>query len=440
MVRIGIIADDLTGANDTGVQFTKYGLTTAVYFSPKGLANQELADLAVVDTDSRSLPADEAYRVVREAARVMREQGYNIIYKKVDSTLRGNLGAEIDAVLDEFAFPLAVIAPAYPKNGRETLNGHHYLHHVLLHLTEISRDAKFPVTKSSIGEILQEQSRRSAGLISLEHIRSGAEAVIRQAQKLYEKGYQLLVCDAQKDEDLSVVAEAMATWPGRILWVGSAGLADFLPAQVGLHQSCVAGPAIPQANGDDRRVLLIAGSMSEVTRRQVQLAGQNERTFSIGLEPAALALGEESSKQEIERCLRLGKLALASDCDVALYARTDSNKVEESQQLALARGMTISQLSQMIAGTLAEIGRQFVASGAIKGLVLTGGDTAIAVCRALGATGVKLVRELEPGIPGGSLLGTALPLQVVTKAGAFGSEQALKIAMDYLRKGEYHRD
>jgi uncharacterized protein YgbK (DUF1537 family) len=102
--------------------------------------------------------------------------------------------------------------------------------------------------------------------------------------------------------------------------------------------------------------------------------------------------------------------------------------------------MTISQLSQMIAGTLAEIGRQFVASGAIKGLVLTGGDTAIAVCRALGATGVKLVRELEPGIPGGSLLGTALPLQVVTKAGAFGSEQALKIAMDYLRKGEYHRD
>jgi uncharacterized protein YgbK (DUF1537 family) len=139
-MRIGMIADDLTGANDSGVQLSRYGLKTSVRFN---FTDEELSSneesgsdgAIVIDTDSRSIEKDEAYRRVREAANFLKENQFDVIYKKIDSTLRGNLGAEVDAVYDEFQPNFVIIAPGYPSNGRKIDSGHLYLNGAPLHET-----------------------------------------------------------------------------------------------------------------------------------------------------------------------------------------------------------------------------------------------------------------------------------------------------------------
>ncbi|MHB1159801.1 MAG: four-carbon acid sugar kinase family protein, partial [Chloroflexota bacterium] len=111
MVRLGIVADDLTGAMDTGVQFAKEGLHTVVMLGEGALPE---AEMVVISTDSRDEPADEAYRRAKEAG--LRLAG-RAIYKKLDSTLRGNLGPEIEGLLDGLGLGRALVAPAFPSSG-----------------------------------------------------------------------------------------------------------------------------------------------------------------------------------------------------------------------------------------------------------------------------------------------------------------------------------
>lgn len=122
--RIAIIADDLTGASDSGVQFARKGLRTAVLFDSSRLAADiQQVDTVALDTDSRALTADQARSRAEQAARRLSSAGVAHFYKKVDSTLRGNPGAEVDGVMNAVAFDLAVVAPAFPRLGRTTVGG-----------------------------------------------------------------------------------------------------------------------------------------------------------------------------------------------------------------------------------------------------------------------------------------------------------------------------
>lgn len=119
--RIAVIADDLTGASDSGVQFARKGLRTQVIFDWLGLSDgKDSLDTVVIDTDSRSIPGSMAYDRVSQAAYVLKQKGFTSIYKKLDSTLRGNLGQEIKAVMDVYGFEAAAVVPAFPRIGRTT--------------------------------------------------------------------------------------------------------------------------------------------------------------------------------------------------------------------------------------------------------------------------------------------------------------------------------
>ena len=137
--RIAVIADDLTGANDTGVQFAKQGLKTIVLMGrdfPSGTSDD---DVVVMDSQSRSLTPAEAYREVAEMAAQVRDGRFHTVFKKIDSTLRGNIGPEIDAIMDTCGQDLAVVVPAFPKNGRTTVGGHLLVHGAPLETTEAAR-------------------------------------------------------------------------------------------------------------------------------------------------------------------------------------------------------------------------------------------------------------------------------------------------------------
>ena len=174
MTRFAIIADDLSSATDCGAQVVRSGLSVIVPFGGYSLPAQAAATRVIsVDTGSRTLSAAEAYAKVKTATQELIAQGWTNFYKSVDSTLRGNLGAEIEAVCEAVQPDCAVIAPAFPKYGRTTVDGIQYLDGRPLHETEFATDPTAPVKDADIARRLVEGSRRKAGRLSLDQLRAG---------------------------------------------------------------------------------------------------------------------------------------------------------------------------------------------------------------------------------------------------------------------------
>jgi uncharacterized protein YgbK (DUF1537 family) len=432
MRHIAIIADDLTGASDSGVQFARKGLETQVIFDLQHFAaNTNEIDAVVIDTDSRSVSKDVAFTRVKEAAAQINKTGFTHIYKKLDSTLRGNLGAEIDAVMDEISFDYAVVAPAFPKIGRTTFHGVHYLNDVPIDQTEISNDPKSPVKESNLVKLFTSQSIRKVGLIPLETLHSGKESVFAQVETLLRDNNKIIVFDAVTEGDMQQIAVMMAASSHRILWVGSAGLADYLPDVLSLPIRKGEFPALPVSA---LPVFLIAGSISKVTRVQLSAFNSDPQVTAVELNTVRIVTSEEGRMQEIERCRSALLTALSQGSDVSLYASSSPEQVMLSKEAGAGRGFDNTEVSNRIANTLGEIASVIIEEVGIQGVILTGGDTSKAVCKHMGVSGIQLIKEIEPGVPLGRLVGKK-PLWVVTKAGAFGHEYTLSYAKKIL-KGE----
>ncbi len=182
MSRVAIIADDLSSATDCGVAFSRRGMRTLVPLGSLGDLRRLPfdADVLSLDADSRALSPREAYEEIARAANALRGAGsVGEVYKSIDSTLRGNLGAEIDAAMDVFEADLAVVAPAFPLHGRTTVGGRHFLHGVPMDKTEMARDPACPVKESDLVALASSQSKRRAGLVDLGTLRAGGEAIVR---------------------------------------------------------------------------------------------------------------------------------------------------------------------------------------------------------------------------------------------------------------------
>ncbi len=428
MAAIVLLADDLTGASDTGVQLVRRGLRTVVFFDLPDPSTWSELDAVAVDTHSRHLPADVAYERVRRAAERLQEAAPRHVYKKVDSTLRGNVGVEIDAVMDAFGYEMAAVAPAFPRLGRTTVSGVHYLNGVPVAETDVGRDPIAPVHESNLVQLLGSQSRRSAGLVDVSALDIGPEAIRDRVEQLADHGARILVFDAQTESHLQQVADALASWEKRFLWVGSAGLAEHLPDALGL-QGRASGEV--SATAADSPILLVVGSASSVTREQVAVLRAHPSVDVVDLDPLRIASGGSVGAVEARRLGDLLISALVSGRDAALVAGTGMDAVAEP---AVADERTSSlNVAQATAAALGEVAGRAISAQRIGGLVLTGGDTARAVCQRLGVTGIQLLGEVEPGVPLGRLTGGGGWL-AVTKAGAFGSAGTLVHALRALKR------
>jgi uncharacterized protein YgbK (DUF1537 family) len=417
---LALIADDLTGASDAGVQFARRGLVTRVLFDLTSPRQAEGVEALAIDTDTRALPSDAAAARVRELARHVAAAGPTHVYKKIDSTLRGNLGAELDAVMDVFGVRVAIVAPAFPELGRTTRAGVHYLHGTPVHLTEIGRDPHAPVRESSLLRRLTEGTLRTPGLIPLELVARGSSAIRGRADQLVEQGVSLLVCDAETGSELCTIAAAFAG-ERDLLWVGSAGLAEVLPEALGLPRRAPRPGGSEPAEGP---VLIVAGSLSEVTLRQVAALEASGRVTTVELDPRAILGPAVVREPELERARRALGTALEVG-DALLTVGPDRAAVPEAGA---------GEVAALIAEVLGLVAAASARAYAVGGLVLTGGETARSVCRQLGVTGVELMAEVEPGVPLGRLVGAVVrPVPTVTKAGAFGSDQTLVRALQYLK-------
>jgi len=422
-----VIADDLTGAADTGVQFTAVG--SPVYLMPTETLSLDRPWMAAaagisVYTGSRQVSPQVAAQRLRPVARALADLRPEWVYKKIDSCLRGNLGAETDVLLDALGLDAALVAPALPGQGRATIGGIHRVHGRPVAETEFARDPLAPVASSAITEILAGQSRYPIGRIDVGEY-GDPDRLTGALERERRHGCRLIVCDAAEQAHLDQVATLVVRSAGRLLPVGSAGLAaalvENLPAGVGVRPSSDRVVDPPVTPGP-QRLLMVVGTCSQVTRAQLDALLERYPGMRCELAPEWLV---EVPVRDRRRWVS-DLLDAWSGGILALAFRP------------LFPGGPMVTHEQAVAGVagLAGLAAELVRDGRADSQLLSGGETADAFLRASGGEAIRLQGELLPGLVLGRWLGgVADGLSVVTKAGAFGHEQTLVALYERLCAG-----
>ena len=423
---IAIVADDLTGAADCGIACTMEGLNTVVVFGDLARATGIVADAIAFDADTRRVSPDTAAAATERAVRQLcANGGVRVLYKKIDSTLRGNFAVEIAAARravigllagsDPGVAPLAIFAPAFPATGRTTHGGRMFLHDSPLETSEVWRTEKIEGV-AHIPAMLERAAGLRARSVELKTIRAGAKRLAAAFDEHASAKVETIVCDAETDDDLRVIAQAGAGRRQPTIFAGSAGLARHLPGAFDLVRASLRKSeptqtvAIPKAP-----LLFIVGSMSEVSREQLRALAGEPGIRSVTISPGALRDGARSSGWR--QAGRFVREVLDGGEDVAL-----SLSLEEGIHLAES-----AFLSAAFAQFLLPLGPR------LGGLFCTGGETARALLDAAGAAGIRLLGEVEPGVPLGTALGWR-NLPIVTKAGAFGTARTIVHCRAALRR------
>jgi uncharacterized protein YgbK (DUF1537 family) len=412
--RILILADDLSGAADCANACAHSGLTAVISFATSEPPTN--SDVLSIDCDTRHLTPEQASARVAEIMKLYAaDLPSRYVYKKVDSTLRGNIGVEIRAVLEHQrqAFSgrdrvTAVLAPAFPSGGRTTIGGYQLVRGIPLHETEMWQHDGLP------GVAHMPTMVRRAGLrcatLDLQAVREGCDQAAMAMRRLVEDT-DVLICDAETDEDLHIIARGAFRLGPETVWAGSAGLAYQLPLAAGIVGTPV---DFRESKYIDGPMLFVIGSMSSVSHRQAALLEQEVPIYAIRISPQILLSGSDKPEwaeltQRIEQSIRRGM-----DTLVVLDA---------AERVGLhERRMLTDALGEMLSSCKGKIGA----------LAVAGGETAHAVLNVWNIPFLRIRGEVEQGIPCSmlDLNGKAMP--VVTKAGAFGEEYALLDAWRFL--------
>ncbi|RKD88012.1 four-carbon acid sugar kinase family protein [Halopiger aswanensis] len=417
MYAVEVVADDLTGAMDTSQGFAARGYATTVVVDPQAKMDAIEEDAAVlgINTDSRY---DDKADAVDAVSTVVEETSSRTIYKKVDSTLRGNFAAEVDAALAASGAELALVAPAFPSAGRTTEDGVHYVKGTPVAETEYGDDKKGP-TSSSLADLFKSIDRPVEN-VPLSTITDGHDEVAAAITEIVERNDRapIIICDAVEDTHLAGAAKA--TTDVNTLYVGSAGLAEQI--------------IVPGADADTRlspqlrdgAALGVAGSVSETTLSQLERVS----TDAVIQIDGPTLLKDKDLDDIVEQAVH----RLRDNQPVVLTAATDDKDVDRTLAAGEEQELTSSEIREQIAAGLAKTAAAVLQDETPSGLLLTGGDIAVAVIRELGATAVTLTgEEVEAGIPIGMFAdGATAGMPLVTKAGGFGSEETIVNCLDVL--------
>ena len=425
---IGILADDLTGAMDGGLQLAVRGIGVRVLM--RAYHDTSFSGAVVLDTESRNISSELASQAVRQSVLFFQAAGIDIWYKKIDSTLRGNLGIELEELLNVSRRHAVLLAPALPHAGRTTMEGRHFLNGVPIDETELATDPKTPVTSSRISDLLERQTSLQVAILSLGDIRRGVEQSANLCRREIESGARIVVCDAVSVEDLRTIAQVAVKMRDEVLPCGSAGLLDLLADEWRSAHRSTQREAAPrrfaqrrhaQRRSAQRPSLVISGSMSEVTKAQIDRAATTGDGVTLIRPDHAKLFSDRQFDDEVARLTQEVSDLLESGLHViADLAGTDRSETKTAE----------SERIQNAAAILATSVCSNPGHGLASRLVLTGGETAARVLETIGAAGIEIHGEVEPLIPSGTLLGgEAEGLAVVTKAGGFGTEDALAKAL-----------
>ncbi len=402
-----VLADDLTGAGEIASLATKAGFNTSLELNPKevNLPSHSGDSCTVIDTETREFAGREAKRKVRDLLSTLSSfQGPQ--YKKIDSTLRGNIVSELEAMGGQESFDLIIFAPALPELGRKTVGGYHMVDGLPVTRTEYASHPSLKLTTSHLPSFFEEAMNSfSTHSIPLRKITEGKEAIKETIRRLYQNGAQLVIPDAAERSDLEEISGAIGELDLNPLPVGSSGLFRALyPGKVSIGDSLPARPG-------NKPALVICGSINTASRRQLSLLEEKDpevRPHQVQLESL-----EKISEEGHNPVVISGVLEdLKGGRDVAVFTPSEPQPLSPSRRERIGEG-------------LGELAAEILRAQSISGLFLTGGDTAKAVFQSLDIRQLDVVGQLEPFIPITSIYFQGSRIPVVTKAGGFGSEQVM---------------
>lgn len=398
-----VVADDITGANDIAVMYAKSGLRTVTYTCGSPAVFQAGESVSVLDTDSRFLTAREAYDRVCRAVQAWPDA--DRYFDKQCSVFRGNIGAEFDAMLDALGENFAAVVLGYPENGRTTIHSVHYVHGVELSKSQFRSDPVHPMTESNLCRILQGQTRRKVGAITVENLDQG-ETYLRQKLEEARSRYQYVIFDVRDEADLALIARVIADVK---VVCGSAGIAYYL--------------GLEQCRQNHEPVLAVAGSLTPQTVAQV--AYMKKKGYPV-LELDTLAIAEGKGKAVLDDLLTRAEDAFDRGDLVVIHTTEDPAQVQKTKETALARGVSNVEISGAISETLAEATKSLCQRRSIRKCIVLGGDTSAAFCRNMEISGMEIFEEVEPGIPLLRRIGE--PFYFVLKSGSFGTDSFIEKA------------
>lgn len=418
-MSIAIIGDDLSGSNDTAVYFSKYGFSSCVINYPEGFQLESgFCEVLAISTNTRDSTPQEASEVAREVSKYLIHNGIDNIYKKIDSTFRGNIGAEVEAIMASMQIPLAIICPTFPNLKRTVSDGYLYIEGILLEDTPFAQDPGCPVSESHLPDLLSRQTSFNVKSLSLNTVRQGTRAVTEALAEFVKQGNCMVVADAITNNDLEILVSVNRDQLPPVLFCGSAGMSSVMLSSSKVFTKPKAPP-----------VLVIVGSVHPHNRKMMDAAVKAQVAGEIFIDPDRLNDSDEvvMIQRDVERMLQEGKNIILHTYQCADERKASRDRMKHHQYEEREIPVRISKGLQDYA---TELLKQHLFSG----IIVTGGSTALHILRGIEGAGVKMIEEMEVGLPYGTVIGGPLNgLGIITKAGGFGTEGAFIEGIAYLK-------
>ncbi|MBS3669975.1 3-oxo-tetronate kinase [Vreelandella boliviensis] len=413
-ITLGAIADDFTGATDLANNLVRAGMRCVQLIGvPRGDIDIGDADAVVVALKSRSCPVEEAVDDSVAAIGWLIKQGACQLFFKYcstfDSTQTGNIGPVADALLERIGSDQTVMVPAFPANGRTVYQGHLFVGDRLLNESGMQNHPLTPMQDADLVRVLGNQTPHPVGLVPHSLIARGSSAVHQELLSQATAGARHVICDTLDENDLEVLAEAVAEFP---LVTGGSGLGQALPEQYRrlcwLDEVADPGRLVP-AQGS---ALVLSGSCSRATLGQVDAFLEHFPGFA--LDPLLLAEGET----HFDEALDFARQHLVHGGPVLVYASADPERVKTVQG-----ALGVEGAGMLVENALGRLAKLLVGEG-VGRLIVAGGESSGAVVSALGIRQLRIGGQIDPGVPWTQtpLEGRAAPLSLALKSGNFGEQ------------------
>lgn len=424
-MKIGVIADDLTGANATGVRLARQGFEAATMVHYNNLPSSDSYNAVMVDTDSRYAREDVAQMRVKTVLENLKKWGADVICKRIDSTVRGNIGVEIDTVLAGLGDKaVAVVVASYPDSGRITSGGYLLVNGVPLQTTDVAHDPVAPVTQSYVPAIVQKQSKYPVSYIDLETVLAGEKETEQAMRAHIAEGKRILVMDAVTDEEIESIAKAMAAIKEY----------QMVPVDPG-PLSAIYSKVFTRQHANDKKIIVTVGSITTNAASQLQYLVEKTNAQPIYVDAKKLASMTESWDEETDRVIQVVLEEMKKQSILIITTNSPMAEPLNLKEIAKEQNTTQDSLGKRIADGLGKITRLVIQKSEyeIGGCFTSGGDVTASLCAIGRAEGIKLEVEVLPLIAYGHLIGGYLDgIPLITKGGMAGDKKAIYTSIQYL--------
>ncbi len=428
MALCAIVADDLTGANTTGVLLAKAGLKilTMVCADEFDHLDYQNYDGIVVNVISRGMNRAEAYQAVKQSTQALVNLGAKHFSKRIDSTIRGNLGGEIEGMLSVLTEEtVAIVVPSYPASGKICIGGCLLVDAVPVDRTAAGKDTIKPVCNSYLPNAIAEQTDLPIGLIPYAVISAGQNAIVEALHRQRVQKNRIIVIDTASQMDIEIVAKAVfaSCIPNITVDPG-----PFTQALFSIYKD------ISKPLACSGKVMVVGGSVSETTRLQLGYLQTECHAGLLGLDVSGFL--DRIIDDELAEAIACKVYALSEQYDIfGIRVGENANLVLDIYMEAKTRNQSVDEISSRITLSLGKIAWYTLGKMKcpLKGVYLTGGDATVSFCKAMKAQAIEMEDEIIPHVTYGNLKGGCYDgLKIATKGGLIGKKDTAYECIQYM--------